>query len=118
MERSKKTIKTRPLPESQILKFENELSHYPCEEALRDKSVDEQAEVFHNFLRDNLDKLFPEKTVKISSLDKNWMSPTLKQLHMKMTREYHRKRRSDKYKRLKAKFRKMKRKTMLSLYLN
>jgi hypothetical protein len=63
-----------------------------------------------------LDFYFPEKTVKISSLDKKWFSPTLKQLHRKMQREFHKKRNSQKYKTLKAKFKKMKRTAIKVFY--
>jgi hypothetical protein len=105
----KKTIRTRPVPESQILKFERDLAYFPWEDILANKTVDKQAEIFHVFLRENLDKYFPEKVVKISSMDKKWMTPTLNQLHRKMQREYYHKRRSAKYKIMKSKFKKMKR---------
>ena len=57
----KKTIKTRPLPESKKFSFENDLIRYPWDEVLFGRSVDEQVETFHNFLRSNLEKHFPEK---------------------------------------------------------
>ena len=44
------------------------------------------------------------------------MSPTLKQLHRKMTKEYYKKRRSPKYKILKSKFKKLKRKAIKTFY--
>jgi hypothetical protein len=43
-DRKKKTVMTRPLPESQILKFEKDLIRYPWDEAFMTKSVDEQVE--------------------------------------------------------------------------
>ena len=116
VERIKKTVKTRPIPESQILKFEKDLAEYPWNDAFENKTVDEKTDIFHQFLRSNLDKHFPEKTVKISSLDKKWMTPTLKQLHRKMSREYYHKRKSAKFKKLKAKFKKIKRRTIKTFY--
>jgi hypothetical protein len=114
--RKKKTILTRPLPESQIVKFERELSKHPWEEIFTNKSVDEQVELFHDFLRCQLDRFFPEKSVKISTLDKKWMSPSLKQINRKMKREFYKHRRSPKYRKLKAKFKKMKRKAVKTFY--
>ena len=116
VERVKKTIITRPIPESQIIKFEQDLASYPWDDCLLNKTVDEKAKVFHDFLRSTLDKHFPEKIIKISSLDKKWMTPTLKQLHRKMTREFYHKRKSAKYKALKSKFKKLKRKTIRTFY--
>ena len=66
-----------------------------------DQTPDKQAELFHNFLRIKLDQYFPEKTVKISSLDKKWFSPPLKQLHRRMQRAYHKDRNSIKFQQLK-----------------
>ena len=44
------------------------------------------------------------------------MSPSLKQLHRKMQRELHINRKSNKYKKLKSKFKKMKRKAVKTFY--
>ena len=46
-ERKKKIIRTRPLPESQIVKFEQELAKYPWDQVFSNKSVNEQVELFH-----------------------------------------------------------------------
>ena len=54
------------------------------------KSVNQQVEVFHNFLRSQLENYFPEKMVRMSNLDKKWFSPSLKQIHRKMQREWYR----------------------------
>ena len=72
--------------------------------------------MFHNFLRFNLDRFFPEKSAKLSELDQVWMSPELKNLHRKMQREYYHKRKSMKYKKLKSKFKKLKRKSVKKFY--
>ena len=109
IEQVKRIIKTRPMPESQIAKYEKDLINYPWEQVFENKSVNEKAELFHSFLRTQLDHYFPEKVSKLSNLDRKWMSPDLKQLHRRMQREFHRHRKSEKYEKLKSKFKKMKR---------
>ena len=78
------------------------------------KSVDEQVELFHDWLKYN--SFFSEKVAKISTLDKQWMSPELKQLHRSMQREFCKHRKSMKYKKLKSKFKRLKRKSVKCLY--
>ena len=102
----KKRVFTRPLPDSQIAKFVQELSSFPWDEVFMNKTVDEQVGMFHNFLRKNLDKYFPEKTTKMSTLYRNWFSPQLKQINRAMNREFYSHRKSKKYKKLKSKFKK------------
>ena len=94
MQRKKKTVVTRPLPESQIMKFEQSVMFYDWEEQFLGKTVDQKVELFHKVLRTNLDKYFPEKSTKMSSLDKDWMSPQLKQIHRSMQREFFKNRKS------------------------
>ena len=111
-ERKKRTVLTRPLPDSQIAKFEQELISFPLAEVFMNKTVNDQVGIFHDFLRTNLDKHFPEKTTKMSSLDRNWFSPQLKQLNRAMKREFYSHRKSKKYKKLK----KLKKSTIRSFY--
>ena len=115
-ERKKKTVVTRPLPESKFSNFEHSLMSYPWEEAFTNKNVDEKVYIFHECLRSNLDRHFPEKTTKMSCLDKDWMSSQLKKLRRAMQREYYKKRKSRKYKKLKSKFKKLKRNTVKTFY--
>ena len=63
MDGVKKTIKTRPIPESQILKFERDLANHPWHEIFSNETPDKQAETFHNFLRSKLDQYFPEENI-------------------------------------------------------
>ena len=49
-------------------------------------------------------------------MDKEWMTPQLKQIHRAMQREFYRHRGSPKFKKLKSKFQKLKRKTVKSMY--
>ena len=114
--RIKKIIKTRPIPQSQLLKFEKDLANYPWEVVLGDSSPDEQAREFHNYLRSLLEMYFPEKTTQISNFDRKWFSPALKQLHRKMQREFYSNRKSSKFNSLKSKFKKMKKKAVRTYY--
>ena len=114
--RVKKTIRTRPIPESQLLNFEKDLANFPWSDVFENKNPNEQTRIFHNFLRSQLDHYFPEKTTQISNLDRKWFSPELKQLHRKLQREFYSNRKSTKYKRLKCKFKQMKRKAVKSYY--
>ena len=86
------------------------------EEQFERKSINEKVQIFHDILRGNLDKYFPEKKTKMSCLDQDWMSPQLKQLHRSLQREYYKHRRSEKFKKLKAKFKRLKRKSIKNTY--
>ena len=88
------------------------------EEMFKDKTVDEKVECFHSFLRSNLDTYFPEKVTKMLNMDREWMSPELKNLHRAMQREFFKHRKSTKHKKLKYKFKKLKRKTLKNFYSN
>ena len=114
--RVKKTIRTRPIPESQLINFEKDLANFPWSDVFEGKNPNEQTRIFHNFLRSQLDQYFPEKTTQISNLDRKWFSPALKQIHRKLQREFYSNRKSPKYKRLKCKFKHMKRKAVKSYY--
>ena len=116
IERIKKCIKTRPIPDSKIIEFENEMIMHDWTDVLNCEDVDEKVDKFHKFITAALDKHFPEKSVKISNLDKKWFSPKLKSMHRRMQREYFRNRKSPKWKKLKSKFKKEKRKSIKSFY--
>ena len=90
----KKNIIIRQIPHSQVAKFERDLAMYPWEEILTNESANNQAVTFNSFLQNKLEHYFPEKNVKISSLDKKWFSPSLKQLHRRTQRAFHRNRSS------------------------
>ena len=56
-----------------------------------------------------MDKHFPEKVVNLSILDKKFMTPKLKLLHRQMQRELYKKGKTEKFKKLRRKFKKAKR---------
>ena len=112
----KKTIVIRPLPESQIRHFGQALVNHSWPEVFEPEDVNQKVQNFHETLRKWLDQYFPEKIVKISSLDKKWFNPQLKLLHRKVQREFIRHKKSIKFKKLKKKFRKLKRKAIKLFY--
>ena len=118
IKRSKKSIKYRPMPESKIIEFENEMINYDWTKIYGAKTVDEKVNNFHEYLRSTLEKHFPERTTRISNLDKNWMSPRLKSLYRRVQREYYRHRRSQKWRQLKVRFKREKRKAVKLFYAN
>ena len=114
--RCKKIIVTRPLPQSGIIEYGKVMTSHKWKEILNESDIDVKVSNFHKILRTNLDKIFPEKIVKISTLDKKWMTPTLKALHRQVQREFFKHRQSDKWRQLKAKFKKKKRKAVKTFY--
>ena len=94
----KKSVVTRPLPEAGIVKFGKFLSEHSWDEVIEEQNIDKKVENFHRTLRQKLDEIFPEKTVKISTLDKKWMTPELKSLNRKAKREFYLKRKSERWK--------------------
>ena len=57
IKRNKKTIKVRPLPESQIIKFENEIINHDWSDVINCSNIDEKVSTFH--LRLNFEQTFP-----------------------------------------------------------
>ena len=116
VKREKRKIVTRSMPESKIGAFCCELTNHRWENVLETENVNEKTEAFHTYLVNLLDKYFPTKTVTISSLDKYWMTPQLKQLLRQVQRERLMKGKGGKFKKLWAKFRKLKRRQVKSYY--
>ena len=114
--RKKKTIVTRPLPESQMEKFGKFTTKHNWDEVISVDDVNSKVENFHNTLIQKLNMYFPQKTMKISSLDKNFMNPELKQLQRQTQREFYKNRKSIKWKKLKRKFKKLKKITVRKFY--
>ena len=86
LERKKRIVKTRPLPKENFERFRKEFILHKWKEVFEVNDVNQKTENFHNTLRVLLDKFFPEKSMKISQLDKKWMNPMLKSLHRKVQR--------------------------------
>ena len=111
-DRIRTTITHRPLPQSKVQDFGRDLVPHSWIEVLEAEDGHQKARHFHNTLMWFRDKHFPEKTVKMSSFDKDWMHPDLKHLHGQMTKEYFQNRKSAKWRKLTIRFRKEKRKAI------
>ena len=87
-DRQKSSITYRPLPPSKIQEFGRELVQHSWIEVLECEDGHSKARHFHNTLIRLRDKHFPEKTVKMSSFDKDWMHPELNSLNIEMTKGF------------------------------
>ena len=117
-ERQFTSISYRPLPPSRIQEFGQEIVRHSWIEVLECEDGHQKAAHFHGTITRLRDKYFPEKVVKMSSMDKEWMHPHLKSIYTDMTREYFNHRKSDRWKRLYRKFRKAKRKAIRGTHMD
>ena len=99
-----------------MYKFEYELINCDWATVLNSQNIDDKVNNFHQILTSSLDKHFPEKSIKISSLDKKWMNPKLKVLYRSLQREYYKNRRSIKWKKMKVRFKREKRRAIRTFY--
>ena len=76
------------------------------QEIFKDKNINEKVEAFHQILRSNLEQIFPEKVTQMSNLDREWMTPELKQILRANQREFFKHRKSPKCQKLKKTFKK------------
>ena len=97
-------------------KFGKFITCHDWAEVLSVDDVDTKANNFHNTLIQKLNHFFPQKTMKISTLDKHYMTPELKQLQRKTQREFYKCRKSTKWRKLKKKFKKLKKTTARKFY--
>ena len=109
VKREKKTVISRPMPQSSIDAFCLEMTQHKWEAVKGAESANEKTTEFHKYMRYLLDKYFPEKTVTMTNLDKHWMTPDLKQLLRQVQRTRLIEGKSSKFKRLWSKFRRLKR---------
>ena len=104
--RQLRKIKVRPMPE---IKLELLKSQFKCEQwqKLRESnSAHEQAHLFHSQLVKICNNIIPEKNRIISSDDQPWYTERLKVLNKKKKKEFHKNRKSLKWRRLNKKYKK------------
>ena len=82
VKREKRKVITRPIPESKIGPFCAELTRCRLEGINNTEDIDVKTDTFHNYLRQLLNKHFPEKKVTVSNLDKFWMNPQPKNFYV------------------------------------
>ena len=104
-DREVSVIKHRPLPPSSVQEFGQVFVRHPWLEVLECEDGHQKAANFHDTITWFRDKYFPEKSVRMSALDKHWMHPDLKSLYVEMTAEYFKNRKSEKWRRLYVRFR-------------
>ena len=112
VERKKKVIKARPLPDSKIPAFGREFQEISWKEVFQESDLDSKVFNFHKIIVNISYKHFPEKVMKISNLDKKWMTPYLKNLSRKIKSEFYRKRKSKKWRQMKKEFKVKKKKAV------
>jgi len=111
-------ITYRPIPQSGIEIFGRFITTHHWEEVFNTNDINNKVQVFHSTIREKLDEIFPEKTIKVTALDKAWMNPQLKQLLRKIKREYWKNRKSLKWRNLKRTFSKLKKMKCQTYYSN
>ena len=103
-ERSFKTVKYRPMPESSIRKFGEWIVSEGWEGLRGDLTPSQQTKVFEDKIQEMLNKFCPEKTVRISSQDKPWVTGELKAIARLKSREYNKRGKTERYKDLAKQF--------------
>ena len=71
---------------------------------------------FHETIIKFRDKHVPEKSVRMSTFDKDWMSPDLKCVYVEMTKDFVKNRKSRRWKQLYLKFRRSKRRAVKGMH--
>ena len=94
----------RPLPDSRLREFGQWITQEEWGQLSNEMSATEQASMFENILKENLDKFCSRKTIKIGSQDKAWINLELKKIHRKKGREYVKRGKTEKYKALAREF--------------
>ena len=108
-ERQFTSIQHRPFPPSKVLELGQAIVNHPWLQVFECEDGNKKARNCHQTITMLRDKYFPQKLVRMTSLDKDWMHPDLNSIYLQMTKEYFTNRRSDKWKKLYVKFRKGKR---------
>ena len=103
-QRSYRTIKYRPLPQSSVQRFGDWLVHESWESIGADMSPTQQAFEFETLMSEHLNKFCPEKELKLGSKDKPFITAELKRISRQKSREYVKHGKSEKYLKLKKQF--------------
>ena len=99
-----KTVMYRPLPDTGVRKFGKWLTEENFSNISNDLSTTIHAEELQNLLLGKLDEFCPVQTMRISHQDKLFINKELKTLSRRKQREYIKKGKSSKYKKLQAEF--------------
>ena len=94
----------RPMPDSSINKFGEEICNLSWDFLSPELSSTELTELFQGKMTSMIDHHFPLKTIKLTNSDQPWITDGLKKLKRIRRREFCRHGRSEKYRRLKTEF--------------
>ena len=116
--RTTRMITVRPMKQSGIDLFGQWLNNQTWEEVLKAETVDEKAELLQTILMEKVDEFLPLKKRKISSDDQPFCTEEMKRLKRLKGREFHKNRRSLKWRELNDKYNKEVSKAKKSYYKN
>jgi hypothetical protein len=102
--RFKKKITYRPFNKQGLQKMQNWLSEQKWNEVLEEKDAHKKAEILQHLLVEKYDEFFPEKTKVITSDDQPYYTEKLSNLKRKKCREFHKHRRSIKWRKLEREY--------------
>ena len=91
------TKTTRPMPDSGIRSFGQWISHADWSELENVACTTEQGLLIRKIFQEQVDEKFPLKQVRISNIDKPWITHDIKKLDRWKKTEYKKKGKSDKY---------------------
>ena len=103
-QRNYRTVKFRPLPESSVRRFGEWIVSESWGSVYSELSPTEQASALENLLSENLNKFCPEQEMRIGTQDKLFITKEIKQLDRQKNREYLKRGKSEKYRKLKSLF--------------
>ena len=102
--RTTKEVKFRPLPESGIRDMGKWLVSYNWDSVINAETAHKKAEILQTILLEKLDFYLPEKIVKFTSEDQVWITPEIKEISRKKSREFFKKRKSQNWETLNNQF--------------
>ena len=102
------------MTESQIKDFGLWISKMDFSELEMHGSSDQKVKQFREIMEDKINESFPEKTIKVFHKDKEFMNERLHQLRRQNAREYKKRKRSERYKKLHRMFLSLKKKNSQS----
>ena len=83
-----RTITIRRMPESGVQRFGQWISKESFTQIFQVKSSTEKVRAFQNLMKNKIDDIFPEKTIKIFHKDKEWMTEQVQKIRRQKNREY------------------------------
>ena len=99
-----KKIKIRKFPDSSVREMGQWLQSQKWNEVYSLTSPSQKAEKFESLLMEQVNLLFPEKIMKVKINDKPWVDNELQKIDRQRKREYNKRKKSEKWVKLNAKF--------------